>query len=403
MLNQTELPFTARAPAAERIAAGRLDLDHLGSQVREDAGAEGRGDIMADFQHLEADQRAGAGGQCSDVAGCVSGHEEILQNVRKNTQPLTFHKGSGRILASTEPALRRCPVSSPMSCIRKDARPPWGGAVRPRRPFFAPHARRATSGVQPPLTTAAGCVHTAPPGGDCPMPLTRRSLVAAALAAPVLRAARAASRSLTIAARGRPVSGRLHGCGDRAIPPPQPRPRDHLLSRRIRTKSSSAMRGHRLDPPIDVALLELTAAATATERTVAGAADPRSLPGLALPDTAFTKGVAGPAVMLDSLALAYSPQKVRPPPTTWRVLWDKNLRGKIILRPAPDSVRHRLHPRRQRGVSAATTIASRWRPASTPSATSRPASPPGIRSRTSTTPSSTATAPSAWPGTPRAR
>ena len=46
-----------RAPAAEGIAAGRFQLDHLGAEVGEDAGAEWRGDIMADFQNFQPDQR----------------------------------------------------------------------------------------------------------------------------------------------------------------------------------------------------------------------------------------------------------------------------------------------------------------------------------------------------------
>ena len=49
-----------RTPAAERIAAGRLDLDHLGAEVGQDAGAERRGDVVADLQDLQADQRTGA-------------------------------------------------------------------------------------------------------------------------------------------------------------------------------------------------------------------------------------------------------------------------------------------------------------------------------------------------------
>jgi hypothetical protein len=47
------VPFLRRAPAAEGIAAGRFDLDHLGAEIGENPRAERRGDIMADLQDLQ--------------------------------------------------------------------------------------------------------------------------------------------------------------------------------------------------------------------------------------------------------------------------------------------------------------------------------------------------------------
>ncbi|HEY1933188.1 MAG TPA: extracellular solute-binding protein [Acetobacteraceae bacterium] len=169
------------------------------------------------------------------------------------------------------------------------------------------------------------------------MPLARRSLLAAALAAPVPRLARAARRSLTIAG----PAGLFQPAYDTAVIDPFRRRNPGLDITYYPAAASDqivdALHSHRVIPPIDVALLEIIAAATATDQKLLVSLGPASLPGLALPAAAFTKGVAGPAVMLDCLAIAYSPQQVRPAPTTWRVLWERNLRGQIILPPAPDS------------------------------------------------------------------
>ena len=50
-----------RAPAPERIAAGRLDLDDLGAEIRQNPRAERRRDVMAQFDHLQTCQRTWAG------------------------------------------------------------------------------------------------------------------------------------------------------------------------------------------------------------------------------------------------------------------------------------------------------------------------------------------------------
>ena len=44
----------------ERVAGRRLDLDHLGAEIGQDPGAEGTGDVVAEFQHLEPHQGAGS-------------------------------------------------------------------------------------------------------------------------------------------------------------------------------------------------------------------------------------------------------------------------------------------------------------------------------------------------------
>ena len=45
------------APAAEGVAARRFHLDHLGAEIGQQAGAEGRGDVVPQFNHLQPCQR----------------------------------------------------------------------------------------------------------------------------------------------------------------------------------------------------------------------------------------------------------------------------------------------------------------------------------------------------------
>ena len=116
MLNHTELPVHRRAPAAERIAARRLDLDHLGAEIGQDAGAERRRDVMADFQHLQAGQRAGSlRRNRASGAPVACNREDNKRRIRASDTPaLPFHKRFTAILLHGA-GFGRCPVSSPMS------------------------------------------------------------------------------------------------------------------------------------------------------------------------------------------------------------------------------------------------------------------------------------------------
>lgn len=169
------------------------------------------------------------------------------------------------------------------------------------------------------------------------MQITRRSLIADALMASVPAIARASvRRGLTIAGPG----GMFQRAYESAVIEPFRRANPGLaISYYPGTGDQivEVLHTRRMIPPIDVALLEITAAATATNWKLLTPLMATSLPGLELPGSAFVNGVAGPVVMLDSLALAFSPQQIQPPPVTWRILWDKLLRGRIIVPPAPDS------------------------------------------------------------------
>jgi hypothetical protein len=54
------VPVLRGAPAAERIAAGRLHLDHLGAEIGEQPRAERRREVVAEFHDLQSHQRPDA-------------------------------------------------------------------------------------------------------------------------------------------------------------------------------------------------------------------------------------------------------------------------------------------------------------------------------------------------------
>jgi putative spermidine/putrescine transport system substrate-binding protein len=96
------------------------------------------------------------------------------------------------------------------------------------------------------------------------------------------------------------------------------------------------LRRRQAEAAIDVALLELLVAKTATDAGLLAGLARNALPVLAeLPDSAFVAGVAGPAVLLDCLAIAYAPARVKPPPTSWLALWQKDRAGQVVVEPAP--------------------------------------------------------------------
>jgi len=53
---------------------------------------------------------------------------------------------------------------------------------------------------------------------------------------------------------------------------------------------------------------------------------------------AFTPGVTAPAVTFDNLVLLYSPQRVQPAPTSWKVFWEEKYKDQIAISGVPDIV-----------------------------------------------------------------
>jgi putative spermidine/putrescine transport system substrate-binding protein len=169
------------------------------------------------------------------------------------------------------------------------------------------------------------------------MPPTRRRLLlgaAATLATPHI--ARAARRRMTVGA----FDDVFQTNYEQAVVEPFRRAHPDIdVSYYPVTNSEqlvSLLRMSRAGPPVDVALLELTAARGATMIGVLAPLS-REMPEFAgVPAGMFIPGVAGLPVMIDCLAIAYAPARVVPPPRAWRALWEQNVGGPITLNAAPD-------------------------------------------------------------------
>ncbi|HEX4365445.1 MAG TPA: extracellular solute-binding protein [Rhodopila sp.] len=97
------------------------------------------------------------------------------------------------------------------------------------------------------------------------------------------------------------------------------------------------LRGQAAAPNSDIALVEAGVAARATTEGLFVPLDTATMPVIKnLIPQAVMPGIAGPAVMIDSLALGYNPAKVTRPPQTWRNLWDPSFGPRIALQTPPD-------------------------------------------------------------------
>jgi putative spermidine/putrescine transport system substrate-binding protein len=97
------------------------------------------------------------------------------------------------------------------------------------------------------------------------------------------------------------------------------------------------LREQRAFPRIDVVLLETGVATRATTDGLLVPLDADTVPVIKdLIPQAVTPGIAGPALMLDSLAMGYSPAQVTQAPRTWRNLWDMAYGRRIALQTPPD-------------------------------------------------------------------
>jgi putative spermidine/putrescine transport system substrate-binding protein len=97
------------------------------------------------------------------------------------------------------------------------------------------------------------------------------------------------------------------------------------------------LRGQRQNPLIDVVLMEAGVAARATAD---GLFEPLTRDTMSvmkdLIPQAILPTVAGPAIILDSLALGYNPEHVPQAPRSWRNLWDNAYGRRIALQTPPD-------------------------------------------------------------------
>jgi putative spermidine/putrescine transport system substrate-binding protein len=97
------------------------------------------------------------------------------------------------------------------------------------------------------------------------------------------------------------------------------------------------LREQRALPSTDVVLLETGVATRATTLGLLVPLDAGALPVMKdLIPQAILPGIAGPALMLDSLVLGYNPAQVARAPQTWRNLWDTAYGRRIALQTPPD-------------------------------------------------------------------
>jgi putative spermidine/putrescine transport system substrate-binding protein len=98
------------------------------------------------------------------------------------------------------------------------------------------------------------------------------------------------------------------------------------------------LRGQRSFPSTDIALLETTAATMASTEGLVVPLNGETMPVIKdLIPQAILPGIAGPAFVLDSLAMGYSPGQVSQAPRSWRDLWDTAYGHRIALQTPPDT------------------------------------------------------------------
>jgi putative spermidine/putrescine transport system substrate-binding protein len=172
------------------------------------------------------------------------------------------------------------------------------------------------------------------------MPTTRRRLLTASisLAAPFIRPAAAARHGITFAAYG----GLFQELYEPNIVEPFVRAhRDISVFYQAvpsATQALALLRRQREQPEIDVALLDLGAARTATDEGLLDATPPGSIPVLAeLAPAATFPGIAGPAVFTEPLVMLFDAARIRPA-TNWKALWSGTELRSIAIPAPPDPV-----------------------------------------------------------------
>jgi putative spermidine/putrescine transport system substrate-binding protein len=171
---------------------------------------------------------------------------------------------------------------------------------------------------------------------------TRRILLAglaAGLSAPAIRRAHAVEGSITFAG----YAGIFQDNYQAAVIDPFMRANPGIRITYYQMGNSAQalglLRAQKAAPQIDAVIMDVSVAKAASDENLFEPLDPASMPVLnELSPRAFTPGVNAPAVTFDNLVLLYSPQRVVPAPTSWKVLWDPQYREKITLAGVPDIV-----------------------------------------------------------------
>lgn len=98
------------------------------------------------------------------------------------------------------------------------------------------------------------------------------------------------------------------------------------------------LRSQRTAPQTDVVIMDITTAAIACAEGLVEKITPAEVPAIndLVPLAREAGGECGPAVTFDHFVIVYDTTKVRPPPTSLRVLWDQALRGRISVAAPPN-------------------------------------------------------------------
>jgi putative spermidine/putrescine transport system substrate-binding protein len=171
------------------------------------------------------------------------------------------------------------------------------------------------------------------------MTATRRRLLTASigLATPAICAVQAAQKNITFAAYG----GLFQDLYEPAIVQPFGHAHHDIgvlyYALPSAAQSLALLRRQRDAPDIDVVLLDLAAARTATAEGLLEPVSVASMPILneLAPDTVFP-GVAGPALFTEPLVLLFDAAHARPEPS-WKALWNTTETRSIAIAAPPDS------------------------------------------------------------------
>lgn len=89
----------------------------------------------------------------------------------------------------------------------------------------------------------------------------------------------------------------------------------------------------------DVVLLNPRSARPATTQGLVAPLTPDVVPALnEIVPAARVDGIAGAVAMVDCLGLPHTPEAARPDMSSWRLLWDPTIAGRIAIQAAPDPV-----------------------------------------------------------------
>ncbi|MBN8890227.1 MAG: polyamine ABC transporter substrate-binding protein [Rhodospirillales bacterium 70-18] len=173
--------------------------------------------------------------------------------------------------------------------------------------------------------------------------VSRRHLLGAgaatALAAPFISRARAAEGSVTFAGYSGIFEENYRAAVIEPFMKANPGIKVTYYTMGNSAQTLGNLRAQKAAPQVDVAIMDVSVAKAATDEGLFAPLDKASMPVLGeLSPRAFTKGVNGAAVTFDNLVLLYSPQRVTPAPTSWKVMWDKKYKDQIAFAGAPDIV-----------------------------------------------------------------